>query len=620
MKRWQPNTYALFALLFLVCFVAMCVFAWVEERPVALLGSRDPRERGRARMVLIARRRAATPVLLNGLRYRDPAIRKESARLLGKSGDQRAIRALRAHLRDRDSSVRQAAKYALFSLKDRKSLRLFYRDIYSNDSGKRAACLAALTTVRDEGAVRILLRALEKVPPAKNEVQASQPGVQTVQIQIELATAIARTGVVAVDVVVQRRLKRSQDLHAPDIYFAILDRMEGDAKGKLADLLRHGNRGEKVTAAIALSGKSQDAQVREALVEILSRGDEPLDLRAECLVSLKGNKTPETVALVVRYLKDAGTQFALRSAALDCLGDTASKAAQLALFEACLDPAPEVRRKALEVVARFHSSFEPDGLAVPYLSAAAKSRFPEERAKVAKALQGYVHPKTDQILSDLLRDPSEEVVRAAVTSIPSHENGIILHALAESAAKEGVSRPLRSTLLSWMSRWSFDEVGPVLQGLSKHEDPEVAQIAMAEYRSRLELQHRKSHSVTYDAQTRRKTGESWGGAGLSFPMISTSGDRFDLHKHLQSGKVSLIVFTAGWSEPGRKLAEDLGNLVNRRKDLYVAGVDIVGWHSEVAKQYGIRSVPVVWIFDQSGKLVSKNSKTLGDIEATLSKL
>lgn len=53
-------------------------------------------------------------------------------------------------------------------------------------------------------------------------------------------------------------------------------------------------------------------------------------------------------------------------------------------------------------------------------------------------------------------------------------------------------------------------------------------------------------------------------------------------------------------------------LVNQRPDLRLVRIDIASWGSPVAKQYGIRSIPAVWLYED-GRAVSQDTRQALDL-------
>ncbi|MSR64420.1 MAG: thioredoxin [Verrucomicrobiae bacterium] len=101
------------------------------------------------------------------------------------------------------------------------------------------------------------------------------------------------------------------------------------------------------------------------------------------------------------------------------------------------------------------------------------------------------------------------------------------------------------------------------------------------------------------------TSASFAGGTIKDIEIITHGKRVDIVKKLAPGKVTLIDFYADWCGPCRMISPHLEAVATKDKDVVLRKVDIVQWGSEVCKQYGVNSVPQVWVYDKKGKLVGK---------------
>lgn len=90
--------------------------------------------------------------------------------------------------------------------------------------------------------------------------------------------------------------------------------------------------------------------------------------------------------------------------------------------------------------------------------------------------------------------------------------------------------------------------------------------------------------------------------------INLPGSRVDLKPRLVAGKTNVIHFYADWCPACQKWKPTLDAINARFPDMTVLFVNIDGFDSPVAKQYGITSVPTFRIVDGRGRLVAHGKK------------
>jgi thiol-disulfide isomerase/thioredoxin len=91
------------------------------------------------------------------------------------------------------------------------------------------------------------------------------------------------------------------------------------------------------------------------------------------------------------------------------------------------------------------------------------------------------------------------------------------------------------------------------------------------------------------------------------------GQPLEVASLAQPGKMTLIDFYSPFCPPCLQLAPLLEKLAEKKPKLAIKKVNInrpevkgIDWHSPLASQYSLRSVPYFMIFDAKGKLVSKD--------------
>ena len=92
------------------------------------------------------------------------------------------------------------------------------------------------------------------------------------------------------------------------------------------------------------------------------------------------------------------------------------------------------------------------------------------------------------------------------------------------------------------------------------------------------------------------------GRGQKVEVIS-HGAPVDISKHLALGNVTVVDFYADWCGPCRHISPSLEQMARSDPEIALRKIDIVNWKTAVVKQYNIRSIPQVNIYNRGGRLV-----------------
>jgi thiol-disulfide isomerase/thioredoxin len=92
------------------------------------------------------------------------------------------------------------------------------------------------------------------------------------------------------------------------------------------------------------------------------------------------------------------------------------------------------------------------------------------------------------------------------------------------------------------------------------------------------------------------------GRGQQVEVIS-HGAPVDITKHLVLGHVTVVDFYADSCGPCRQLSPSLEQMARTDPEIALRKIDIVNWKTAVVKQYNIRSIPQVNIYNRGGRLV-----------------
>lgn len=97
------------------------------------------------------------------------------------------------------------------------------------------------------------------------------------------------------------------------------------------------------------------------------------------------------------------------------------------------------------------------------------------------------------------------------------------------------------------------------------------------------------------------TSVNFGGTAKKFLLIS-GGGQLDLKKILAPGKITIVDFYAEWCGPCKQIGPQLEKLNKEDPDVVLRKVDIVKWGTPVTKQFDIKGVPRIQVYDRKGNL------------------
>ena len=101
--------------------------------------------------------------------------------------------------------------------------------------------------------------------------------------------------------------------------------------------------------------------------------------------------------------------------------------------------------------------------------------------------------------------------------------------------------------------------------------------------------------------------------------IRDDGRIIDLYRVAIPGQITIIDFYADWCGPCKALSPHLEQIAARHPDIFLRKIDIVTWGTPVCKQYNIRSIPNVRIFNGDGEMVGEPTSGLSEIRRNLIK-
>jgi thiol-disulfide isomerase/thioredoxin len=116
---------------------------------------------------------------------------------------------------------------------------------------------------------------------------------------------------------------------------------------------------------------------------------------------------------------------------------------------------------------------------------------------------------------------------------------------------------------------------------------------------------------------RRATAQAKANGGVT--VVKKGGAAIDLPALLPKGKVVVVDFYADWCGPCRAIAPQLEALAKGDPRVAVVKVDIVNWDTPVAKQFKLRSIPHMQVYDEEGRAVGKAGSSMAAVKETVAR-
>jgi thioredoxin 1 len=101
--------------------------------------------------------------------------------------------------------------------------------------------------------------------------------------------------------------------------------------------------------------------------------------------------------------------------------------------------------------------------------------------------------------------------------------------------------------------------------------------------------------------------------------VSRGGQSVDLNSLMPANKITVVDFYADWCGPCRSIAPQLEKLARENPEVVLVKVDIVKWGSPVTRQYAIKSVPNIRVFDRDRRPVGQPTSNLSKIQSYVRK-
>jgi thiol-disulfide isomerase/thioredoxin len=134
------------------------------------------------------------------------------------------------------------------------------------------------------------------------------------------------------------------------------------------------------------------------------------------------------------------------------------------------------------------------------------------------------------------------------------------------------------------------------------------------YNKALEARQRELERINSGKQQALRRAERIAREEGGLKNIRQNGARISEQQLIVPGKFTVVDFYADWCAPCRAIDPYLKELAKDPR-VAVRKVDIVNWDSPVSKQWNLRSIPNMRVYDTNGRQLGKPTANLKEIVA-----
>ena len=305
---------------------------------------------------------AAISLLSHSLGNQDPCMRRGAAEMLGRSGNEQAVRQLRGALRHESARVREAAALGLASAEDATAFHDLTRALHDRERAVVRMAAYALGELEDARAVK----------PLGELLRSSDAETR--------ATAANALGEI-------------EDIRVTD---------------RLTPLVRDADPRVRMAAVEAL-GEIEDHRASGALADALR--DREVDVRRAAAEALGEVESPKSADALARAISDP--DMVVRRLAAQALGELDNLKRAPPSLVAALDHADT----ELSIIAAMSLGEIGDSTAVPALSEAYAGAEPRYRYAIVKALAETDDHRGDSVLAQAARDKDQAIRHTAAEAL-----------------------------------------------------------------------------------------------------------------------------------------------------------------------------------------------------------
>ncbi len=155
---------------------------------------------------------------------------------------------------------------------------------------------------------------------------------------------------------------------------------------------------------------------------------------------------------------------------------------------------------------------------------------------------------------------------------------------------------------------------------TSHGEPFEALLEEASTRTldahRRKLESDALHQAELDLEAQRMRAEAIGIRDFFAPVatLNNGGKPLDIDLLMVPGGIMMFDFYADWCGPCKVLDPKLRSIAEAEENVYLRRINILDWEKPIARQYDLRSIPSVWVYDGEGALVGSKLNRFESIE------
>jgi thioredoxin 1 len=120
-------------------------------------------------------------------------------------------------------------------------------------------------------------------------------------------------------------------------------------------------------------------------------------------------------------------------------------------------------------------------------------------------------------------------------------------------------------------------------------------------------------------ETQRMRAEAIGIRDFFAPVatLTNGGKTLDLEILMVPDGIMIFDFYADWCAPCKELDPLLQTLAKNDEDVYLRRINILDFEKPIARQYDLKAIPSVWVYDGTGELIESRIHWIDGVEAAV---